>query len=295
LNKMLVEEALVWGASRLRLVAGDRARHEARLLLGFILKKDPKSLGFSTDNDLSLEDFKHFQSFVARRQNYEPISRIVGMREFWSLDFVLSPHTLDPRPDSEILVEAVLARLQKMPLTPQRFVDFGTGSGCLLIALLSERQDLMGLGVDKSLEALMIARRNAQHNDVGPRASFLCSSWGTALQGPLDFIISNPPYIPEGHILGLDPTVRNFDPKGALTPGTTGLEAYALLAQDCSRLLAPQGFCALEIGAGQEGDVTSLFAAQGFILESQHADLQGHIRCLFFVKNIAEFKEFSIC
>ena len=294
MNKILVEDALVWGASRLRLVAVDRARHEARLLLGFILKKDPKSLGFSADNDLSLEDFEHFQSAIARRQAHEPISRIVGMREFWSLEFALSPHTLDPRPDSEVLVEAVLARLQKMTATPRRFVDFGTGSGCLLIALLSERQDLMGLGVDKSLEALMVARRNAQHNGVDLRASFLCGSWGASLQGPVDFIISNPPYIPESHILDLDPAVKNFDPKGALTPGATGLEAYALLAQDCSRLLAPQGFCALEIGSGQEGDVANLFAEQDFVLEGQHPDLQGHIRCLIFVKDIAPVRAVSL-
>jgi release factor glutamine methyltransferase len=280
---MLVEDALTWGASCLRLVAGERSRHEARLLLGFVLKTDPKSLGFSENNVLSTQDVEHFKKAIERRQDHEPISRIVGMREFWSLNFFLSPYTLDPRPDSEILVEAVLARLAKMPDRTRHFVDFGTGSGCLLISLLSERQSLMGLGVDKSFDALRVARRNAQHNGVGSRASFLCGSWGASLDGPFDFIISNPPYIPENHILSLDPGVKNFDPRGALTPGVTGLEAYALLAQDCRRLLGAEGFCVMEIGAGQEGDVTALFAEQGFSLESQHRDLQGHIRCLIFI------------
>lgn len=282
MNNTPLEDALTLATRALKGVAGERARFEARLLVGYVLHEDPTSLALTNAPDLTPTQMEALEKALVRRANHEPIARITGTRDFWSLTFEISPHTLDPRPDSETLVEAVLARVA--PDTTARLMDFGTGSGCLMISLLSERPGLTALGVDISPEALKVAKKNAARNGVADRAQFLCTDWDAGLLGPFDIIISNPPYIPSGDIAGLGRNVKDYDPLSALTPGPSGLEAYARLAFACPRLLAPNGFCALEIGKGQEEDVARLFEAQGMHLASQHKDLQGIIRCLVFTK-----------
>lgn len=286
MNKTPLEDALTLATRALKDVAGERARFEARLLVGYVLDTDPASLGLTSNPDLTPLQMDALKKALMRRAHHEPISRITGTRDFWSLTFEISPHTLDPRPDSETLVEATLARVA--PSATARLVDFGTGSGCLMISLLSERPALTALGVDISLEALNIARKNAARNGVADRAQFLCADWDAGVVGPFDIIISNPPYIPSGEIEGLERNVKDYDPMGALTPGPSGLEAYARLARACARLLTPSGFCALEIGQGQEEAVARLFEAQGMHLASQHKDLQGIIRCLVFTKIVSQ-------
>ena len=284
MNNTPLEDALTLATQALKCVAGERARFEARLLVGYVLHQDPASLGLTSAPDLTPLQMDTLEKALTRRANHEPISRITGTRDFWSLTFEISPHTLDPRPDSETLVEATLARIA--PGACARLVDFGTGSGCLMISLLHERPGLTALGVDISPEALKVAKRNAARNAVADRAQFLCTDWGAGVVGPFDIIISNPPYLPSGEIEGLERNVKDYDPMGALTPGPSGLEAYARLARACQRLLAPNGFCVLEIGQGQEGDVARLFEAQGMGLVAQHKDLQGIIRCLVFKKSL---------
>ncbi|MCA0370194.1 MAG: peptide chain release factor N(5)-glutamine methyltransferase [Proteobacteria bacterium] len=277
-----LEEALTFATKALRPIAGERARFEARLLMGHVLGVEPSSLGLTHTAPLSPFQVEALGRALERRLAHEPISRIMGKRAFWTFEFEISPHTLDPRPDSETLVEAVLARAPQD--APSRIVDFGTGSGCLLISILSERPNLTGVGVDISQGALDVAARNARACGVEARTTFVCTDWDAGVSGPFDIIISNPPYIPHQDVGALAADVKNFDPLGALTPGASGLEAYARLSQACARLLSPHGFCAMEIGQGQEKDVGALFASQGLHLVSQHKDLQGIMRCLVFEK-----------
>ncbi|MBA4750126.1 MAG: peptide chain release factor N(5)-glutamine methyltransferase [Alphaproteobacteria bacterium] len=282
------EDALLWGARALKEIAGARARHEARLLLGGVLNKEPSVLGFGDEAPLTVRQWQTYQAHVQRRQQYEPISRILGRREFWSLSFEISPDTLDPRPDSEILIETVLSFIKANPQGPWGetdapcVLDFGTGSGCLLVALLTELSNFWGVGIDKSIDALQIAKKNAARHNLETRASFVASNWGESLMGFVDVLISNPPYIPAREVDALEWDVRDYDPRSALTPGATGLEAYEILARQSTSLLKAGGICALEIGFGQEEDVRALFENAGLRFISQHKDLQGHVRCLFF-------------
>ncbi len=284
------EDALLWGARALKEIAGARARHEARLLLGGVLKKEPTTLGFDQGATLTPSVWEVYQEVIARRLRREPISRILGCREFWSLSFEISPDTLDPRPDSEILIETVLSFLKDHPQGPWRtsagpcLLDFGTGSGCLLVTLLTELPQFWGVGIDKSIKALEVAKKNAARHDLSKRAFFVASNWADALSGSVDVLISNPPYIPACDVETLDLDVRDYDPRSALTPGATGLEAYEILARQSVSLLKTGGICALEIGAGQEDDVRALFENAGLRFLSQHKDLQGHVRCLLFQK-----------
>ncbi|MBA4118066.1 MAG: peptide chain release factor N(5)-glutamine methyltransferase [Candidatus Puniceispirillum sp.] len=280
MNNTPLEDALVLATKALLPIAGERARFEARLLMGHVLGVDPSSLGLTHTVPLTSPQMEALERALERRLAHEPISRIIGKRAFWTFEFEISPHTLDPRPDSETLVEAVLARVAKD--APGRIVDFGTGSGCLLISILSERKNLTGVGVDISQGALDVATRNARACGVAERTQFLCTDWDAGVSGPFDIIISNPPYIPHQDVGGLAEDVKNFDPLDALTPGPSGLEAYTRLATACARLLSPHGFCAMEIGQGQEEDVARLFEAQGLHPTAQHKDLQGITRCLVF-------------
>ena len=275
-----LEDALALAAQALHPKAGERARFEARLLVGHVLGVEPSSLGLTHTAPLSPSQMEALARALERRLAHEPISRIMGKRAFWTFEFEISPHTLDPRPDSETLVEAVLARAPQD--APGRIVDFGTGSGCLLISILSQRPNLTGVGVDISQDALDVAIRNARTCGVEDRTTFVCTDWDEGISGPFDIIMSNPPYIPDQDVKTLAEDVKNFDPLGALTPGPSGLEAYGRLSRACARLLSSHGFCAMEIGLGQQKDVARLFEAQGLHLTAQHKDLQGIVRCLLF-------------
>jgi release factor glutamine methyltransferase len=215
---------------------------------------------------------------VARRARREPVSRIVGRREFWSLDFMLSPATLDPRPDSECLIEAALAAAPEDAAT--LVLDLGTGSGCLLLAFLSERKRATGLGVDLSADAVATARENAARLGLAERARFAVGDWGAGVTGGFDLILCNPPYIPAGDIEGLAPEVAHHDPRLALAGGEDGLEAYRELAPELARLLRPRGRAVLEVGHGQADAVGRLMAAAGLSTHARRADLGGIERCL---------------
>jgi len=216
---------------------------------------------------------------LRRTLAHEPLSRVLGAREFWGLDFMLSPDTLDPRPETETLVEAVLARLPERG-RPRRFLDLGTGTGCLLLALLSEYPAATGVGVDLAAGAVDTAARNAERHGLRPRAEFVVGNWGKGLTEAFDVIVANPPYIASSDLAALPPEVRDYDPSLALDGGADGLAAYRAIAADLPRLLAPAGFFACEIGAGQENAVAGIISAAGLVIDNVLPDLAGIPRCV---------------
>lgn len=219
-------------------------------------------------------------AFLARRLAGEPVARILGRREFWSLDLSLSPDTLVPRPDTETVVEAALAACPDRA-APLRILDLGTGSGAILAALLAERPAACGVGVDRAEGAARTARDNLAQTGVGSRAGVVVGDWGAALGCRFDLVVSNPPYIPRGALAGLAPEVRRFDPVLALDGGDDGLDAYRAIAAALPRLLVPGGVAVLELGAGQEADVAGLLRAAGLeVPAAARRDLGGIGRAL---------------
>ena len=220
-----------------------------------------------------------FERLIKRRAGREPVSRLLGRREFWSLDFALTPDCLDPRPDSETLVAAVLDRVAERS-APLRLLDLGTGSGCLLLALLSELPRATGLGTDIAEGAVRAARANARALALEERARFVVADWGAGLGASFDAVVCNPPYIAEADLAAWAPEVGRHDPRRALAGGEDGLVAYRSIAPVLSRLLRPGGVAALELGADQAGPVTALLQAAGLVVEEVSEDLSGTPRCL---------------
>ena len=219
-----------------------------------------------------------FEPLIARRLAHEPLALILGRREFWSLDVAVSPATLIPRPDSETLIEAALAMFAGRP-PPRRVLDLGTGTGCLLLAALSEFSAAFGVGVDRSAAAASLAAQNAAALGMGNRAAFLCGDWAGALDCRFDLILCNPPYIAESDFAELMPEVALYEPRTALDGGPDGYSAYRALIADLSRLITPHGAAILELGVGQAEIVTKLAQEAGFTASQRH-DLAGITRAL---------------
>jgi len=219
---------------------------------------------------------------LARRLAGEPLWRILGAREFWGLSFALSPGTLEPRPDSETLIETALRHLASRRHEPLRLLDLGTGTGCLLIATLREFPQASGIGIDLSPDAVATATGNAVRNGVAERAAFRQGDWTAGIDEGFDLILSNPPYIGSGEIPALDRAVREHDPLLALDGGPDGLTAYRALAAVLPGHLNPDGLAILEIGAGQEEAVVALMRQAGLRHLDSRRDLGGHVRALVF-------------
>lgn len=266
-------------ARQLRSAGIAEARREARLLVALAAKVEPVSVLGWPERRLDAATAARLAELAARRAAREPYARLAGHREFWGLDFTLSPATLEPRPDSETLVEAALALLPDRAAC-LRLVDFGTGSGCLLLALLSELPNAFGIGVDLQPEAAATARCNAAALGLARRANFLVGDWGEALAGSVDVILTNPPYICSEAIAGLAPEVARYEPLVALDGGGDGLRAYRALAGETRRLLAPGGIALFELGDGQAPAVASLMAAAGLATKTSRRDLAGIERVL---------------
>lgn len=267
-------------AARLRAAGGETAALDARLLLEGAVGGDARHVDPSAPLDAAAAAV--LDGYAARRLAGEPVWRILGEREFWGLRFRLSPATLEPRPDTETLVEAARDVLRARRDEPLSILDLGTGTGCLLIAALSEFPGARGLGIDLSQEACATAAGNAALNGVAARASFGQGSWTQGISGRYDLILSNPPYIRSEDIAGLAPEVRDFDPLLALDGGADGLGPYRDFAANLPRLLAPEGVIILEIGAGQEADVVGLMRQAGLRHLGTRHDLGGHARALIF-------------
>jgi release factor glutamine methyltransferase len=261
-------------ARRLEAAGVESARLDARLLVGAAAGETAAGLIAHAERRLSAQEVDHLSAMVVRRRAREPIAHILGSREFWSLDFEVSASVLTPRPDSETLIEAACQHIPA-PDQPFRVLDLGTGSGCLLLALLHEFPAASGVGVDISPAAVALARRNAAKLGVGTRAAFVVGDWAASIAGRFDVVMSNPPYIATAEIEELAPEVARYEPFGALDGGHDGLEAYRALLPLTSKLLAPGGLAMFEMGAGQHRVVCSLAGTWGFEFVGLKADIAG--------------------
>jgi release factor glutamine methyltransferase len=252
---------------------------DARLLVAQALGLDHAALASNGECQLADAEISAVAALAKRRLAHEPVARIVGHKEFWGLDFAVTRATLVPRPDTETVAEAALAAIPVRSL-PLRIADFGTGTGALLLALLSELPNAAGIGTDLSAAALAVARDNALHLGLASRADFVACDYGAALRGPFDLVVCNPPYIASGDIAGLDAEVRDYDPRLALDGGASGLDGYRAVVSDASRILAPQGILVVELGAGQACPVAGLMREGGIVAEGPKPDLSGYFRAL---------------
>jgi release factor glutamine methyltransferase len=266
-------------AAALAAAGFDAPRRRARRLLAAALRLSATEVFAHPERPLSQPERAGAADALARMQAGEPLSRIAGTREFWGLEFALSADTLDPRPESETIVEAVLARLPQRDRRC-RFLDLGTGSGCLLLALLSEYRHASGVGCDISPAAALTARHNAERLGLGARASFLAGDWAAAIAGAFDVVVANPPYIATAAIADLPPEVGEYDPIRALDGGADGLSAYRRIVVDLPRLLAPEAIFAAEIGWGQADAVAAIITGCGLGIDGITPDLAGIPRCI---------------
>jgi release factor glutamine methyltransferase len=238
---------------------------DARLLVAHALALDHAGLIAQSARLLSADEAAAIAALAERRRAREPVARIIGVKEFWGLPFKLNPATLVPRPESETVVEAALSALDRASARnrPLRVADLGTGSGALLLALLSELPSAWGIGTDLDTDALACARANADALGLSARARFVACDLAAALDGGFDLIVSNPPYVAHDEIATLAPEVRLFDPALALDGGRDGLDAYRAITATARDLLAPHGVLVLELGIGQEAAVEGLLAERG--------------------------------
>jgi release factor glutamine methyltransferase len=257
----------------------DEPRRRARRLVAAALGLSTAEVFADLDRMIPAADCERVAELLTRMLAHEPLSRIEGVREFWGLEFRLCADTLDPRPETETVVEAVLARLSDRG-REYRILDLGTGSGCLLLALLAELPAASGIGVDCAPGAAMAARDNAEQLGLAARADFVVGDWAAAVSRRFDVVVANPPYIVSGDISALAPEVRDFDPHRALDGGADGLDAYRVIVAALPRLLAPAAFFAAEIGYGQDGAVARLITAQGLTIDEIVPDLAGIPRCV---------------
>jgi release factor glutamine methyltransferase len=256
----------------------DSAELDARILAGAALGLDWTGVIAASARLLTSDETARLADFTRRRLKGEPVARILEAKEFWGLPLQLSAATLVPRPDTETVVELALETVRAAPLSNRRLriADIGTGSGAILLALLSELPDAYGIGTDISQAALQTARINALHLGLADRALFIACDYAAALSGRFDLIVSNPPYIRSADLADLAIEVRDHDPHRALDGGSDGLDAYRALIPQAARLLAPDGVLAVEVGHGQSADVERLMMAAGLTLKGPpKADLAG--------------------
>lgn len=271
-------KALREARARLREAGIETAALDARVLASHILGMSAEELILQEAAPVPPHAFARLSDAVARRARHEPVAYITGVREFWSLTFAVEPGCLIPRPDTEAIVAAVLDILRTRS-RPLRVLDLGTGSGCLLLALLSELPSARGVGIEAGWRAVRIARSNAVRLGLGDRASFLQGDWAEAVAGPFDVIVANPPYIPSTDIAGLPPDVREYEPAGALDGGADGLDSIRAVMARIGNILAADGLAAMEFGPGQAGDVERLARElAGLHQQRLVADLAGRTR-----------------
>jgi release factor glutamine methyltransferase len=267
-------------AARKRLISCDSPALDARLLLQAASGLTHAEVIADPHHLLDATEVAKLEAMLARRAAGEPVSRILGQREFYGRAFAVTSAVLDPRPDTECLINAALHLLPDN--RPLHILDLGTGSGIIAITLLAERLQAKGCAIDVSEDALAVAAENARLNQVQDRLSFQLGHWFEGVKGTFDAIVSNPPYIETSAIENLSLEVRNHDPHISLDGGADGLTCYREIAAGAAAHLKPRGFVAVEIGQGQEAEISQIFARHGFALASRHRDLGGHIRCLVF-------------
>ncbi len=267
-----VQAALSAGAARLAGAGIDGAGGDARRLMAHALGVAVDRLILHTGDALSPGAASRFDDALSRRLARQPVAQIVGERMFWGRRFAVTPDVLDPRPETEVLVHLALAE----PF--DRVLDLGTGSGCILVSLLAERPDARGVGSDLSVAALEVAGVNAAAHGVDARLILTPSDWFADLGGTYDLIVSNPPYIAASEMPALDPEVRDWEPRGALTDEGDGLAAYRAIAAGAVAHLALAGRLLVEIGPTQAAAVVALFRGAGLTQVAVHPDMDGRDR-----------------
>jgi len=270
-------------ATRLQAAGIEEASLDARLLVGAALGLDLTGLVTQAARRFTPEEAKRLEGYARRRLAHEPVARILGTREFWGLPFRLSEATLVPRPDTETVVELALEIFRERAIAGRRprIADIGTGSGAILLALLHEIPEAVGVGTDLSLTALHTARSNAAALGLADRAAFVACSYASALAGPFDLIVSNPPYIPSAEIPKLDVEVRAHDPHLALDGGNDGYDAYRALIPQAAERLLPGGALIVEAGQGQARTIETLMAVATLSIDRPpRADLAGILRAV---------------
>lgn len=266
-------QALILATQRLQQAGIDAPEREARLLLSYALRCEALELIIRPKVELSADEENIFTNWLSRRAQREPLARIHGIREFWGLPFGMNEATLEPRPDTETLVEAVLKHMPHKD-APIRILDIGTGTGCVLLALLSEYEQAAGIGSDKSARALQAAQQNALQLGLKARATFVETTWCQGIEGPFDVVVSNPPYIATNELEHLQPEVKRHDPLLALDGGVDGLDAYPAITLQAKHILKKGGLLAFEVGHTQAKAVSDILAQHGFEQISTRTDYQ---------------------
>ncbi|WP_273759839.1 peptide chain release factor N(5)-glutamine methyltransferase [Bartonella sp. ML70XJBT.G] len=272
---------------KLRTQGVSEANLEAKILVEWITNTNASDRILQPNLCLSFEQIAQLESAIQRRIAGEPVYRIIGVREFYGISFALSQETLEPRPDTETLVDLVLPFLKKQSEKTKKItlLDMGTGSGALAIAILKQVPQSSAVAVDISENALKTATKNAKNANVINRFTPLLSDWFDSVTGQFDLILSNPPYIPEKDIQNLAKEVRLYDPLRALIGGEDGLDFYRKLSDKAANYLKAEGYVAVEIGYSQEKEVCDLFGKNGFKCLEMRKDLSGVPRALLFVYN----------
>lgn len=257
---------------------------DARILISGLLGLSLSQAIVRGSATVTPKDCVQIREAIERRIRREPVYRILGHREFYGLDLQLSPATLEPRPDTEILVDHVLPHLKRIVAENgrARILDLGTGTGAIALALLKECPQAVAVGSDISRDALSIARRNADLNGVADRFETVQSAWLENVNGLFDIIVSNPPYIPTAAVADLEPEVRSYDPAAALDGGKDGLDAYRAIAEKAGDFIRPGGIVAVEIGHDQKDSVCYVFEKYGFLMDEAFRDYGGNDRVLLF-------------
>lgn len=271
------------GVATLNAANIENARMDARILLGRAAGVDGGRISAWPEDEVSADQVAVFQDMIERRSRNEPVGRILGERDFWRHTFKLAPDTLEPRPDSETLVEWAIDFLEDSDAP--RIIDFGTGTGCLLLSAIGDLPGASGIGLDISEGAVACARENAKLLELDDQVAFRVSDWDSALseverKDGFDLVMSNPPYITAADMKTLSAEVQKFDPRRALTDEGDGLAAYRVLSKVAFDLARPGGFVIFEIGRGQEKDVGQLLVEAGFVGVEYREDLGGIVRCV---------------
>jgi release factor glutamine methyltransferase len=274
-----IAEVLADGSSRLSAAQGQDVKRESRILLASVLKIDASDISLRLEDPVSDAAYDVFMGFVDQRSQSQPIAQIIGKRAFWTHEFIVTPAVLDPRPDTETLIEAALSG----PI-PKRILDMGTGSGCIVVTLLSELNHATAIATDISKDALDIAQKNANNIGVSDRVECVQSDWFTNVDETFDLIVSNPPYISALELETLDADVKDWEPSLALSPGGDGLDAYRIIASGLDAHLNLNGRALFEIGASQAADVQEIFRNCGFYKISTHKDINGKDRVVSIFK-----------
>ena len=279
MSERTLQQSIATATRRLGEAGVETPKRDAEVLLCHVLACDRAHLIGHGDDLLSERPARAFDDVIARRESREPVSQILGTREFWSLAFGVSRAVLSPRPETETLIEAVLDHVTDRS-KPMRLLDLGTGTGCLLLTLLHELPTSRGVGVDASDDALSMARGNAERLALGDRAEFQTGDWADGLSGPFDVVVSNPPYIETATLADLEPEVTTWEPRGALDGGADGLDAYRRIVPQLKPILAEEGIAILEHGPGQADAIAALTNQSGLSVVERRPDLEGRERCL---------------